>query len=93
MISNEKTTKYQVLVNKRSREFLSSLDKIAYKNILNKILSLADEARPTGSIKLAIKDAYRIRWAVYRILYTIDDKNNIISVFDIGHRKDVYKNL
>lgn len=91
MTDNAEKAKYQVLVNKKSREFLNQLDKLAYKNILGKILSLEDESRPTGSIKLAIKDAFRIRWGVYRILYTIDDKDKRILVYDIDHRKDVYK--
>jgi mRNA interferase RelE/StbE len=91
MIDNEQKTKYQVLVNKRSREFLNHLDKLAYKNILGKILSLENESRPTGCIKLAIKDAYRIRWSVYRILYTIDDLKKTILIYDIEHRKNVYR--
>ncbi|MBM2815385.1 MAG: Plasmid stabilization system protein [Ignavibacteria bacterium] len=91
MTDNEEKIKYQVLVNKKSREFLNKLDKLAYTNILSKMVSLEDESRPTGCIKLAIKDAYRIRWSVYRLLYTIDDDNKIISVYDIAHRKDVYK--
>ena len=91
MTNSEKATKYQVLVNKRSREFLNKLDKLAYNNILGKILSLEDDSRPTGCIKLSIQDAYRIRWSVYRILYTIDDNNKIILVYDIEHRKNVYR--
>jgi mRNA interferase RelE/StbE len=91
MTNIEPNFKYQVLVNKRSREFLNKLDKFAYKNILDKILSLENESRPTGSIKLAIKDAYRIRWSVFRILYTIDDNSKMIFVYDIEHRKNVYK--
>jgi mRNA interferase RelE/StbE len=91
MTGREVKAMYKVLVNKKSRDFLNKLDEFVYKSILAKIFSLEDEPRPTGSIKLSVKNGYRIRWTVYRILYTIDDNEKAVFVYDINHRKDIYK--
>ena len=45
-----------------------------------------------GSEKLAgYADRYRIRQGSYRIIYLIDDEHREITIFKIGHRKDVYR--
>lgn len=91
MTNYEKSVKYNVLLNKRSRAFLNGLDNFAYSNLLTKILGLENEPRPTGCVKLSVKNAYRIRWAFYRVLYTIDDKEHSVFVYEIAHRKEAYK--
>ncbi len=53
---------------------------------------LDDNPRPHGTEKLTgSEDFYRIREGDYRIIYTIKDKELIILVVKIGHRKDVYR--
>ena len=41
--------------------------------------------------KLKGTEAYRIRVADYRIVYTIEDIIQLIEVQRVRHRKDVYK--
>jgi len=36
-------------------------------------------------------EAYRIRVGDYRILYVVDDPRKRITVYSIGHRRDVYR--
>lgn len=58
--------------------------------IIEKIGGLADDPRPRGSEKLAgYDDRYRVRQGDYRIVYLIDDKALDVTVFKVGHRKDV----
>ena len=60
--------------------------------IIAKIRDLAEEPRPHGAEKLAgYDDRYRVRQGNYRIVYSIGDKANQVTVFKIGHRKDVYR--
>ncbi|MCX7052695.1 MAG: type II toxin-antitoxin system RelE/ParE family toxin, partial [Proteobacteria bacterium] len=48
--------------------------------------------RPNGSEKLAgYDDRYRVRQGNYRIVYAIDDKASYVTIYRIGHRKDVYR--
>jgi mRNA interferase RelE/StbE len=60
--------------------------------IVGRIRSLAEQPRPQRSEKLAgYDDRYRVRQGNYRIVYAIDDKAAQVTVFKIGHRKDVYR--
>lgn len=53
---------------------------------------LANEPRPAGCEKLAGTDsAYRIRQGDYRAVYTINDKELVVTIMKIGHRRDVYR--
>jgi mRNA-degrading endonuclease RelE of RelBE toxin-antitoxin system len=36
-------------------------------------------------------NGYRIKWSDYRILFIVNDKEQIIEIYKIGHRKEVYK--
>lgn len=60
--------------------------------IIGRIRELAADPRPHGSEKLAgYDDRYRVRQGNYRIVYAIDDKASQVTVFRVGHRKDVYR--
>ncbi len=57
-----------------------------------RISSLSRDPRPPGSEKLAgYDDRYRVRQGHYRILYSIADRELVVWVVKIGHRKDVYR--
>ncbi len=67
------------------------------KKIIHKINSLIESLkqnpRPSGYIKLKNRDAYRIRAGDYRIIYEIHEKEVVVIVMRIRHRKEVYKNI
>ncbi|WP_339378678.1 type II toxin-antitoxin system RelE family toxin [Calothrix sp. NIES-2100] len=57
-----------------------------------KIDDLAIEPRPHGVKKLKGEyNAYRIRVGDYRIIYEIFDDFLLVSVVEIAHRSEVYK--
>jgi mRNA interferase RelE/StbE len=60
--------------------------------IVERIRALAEAPRPPGSEKLAGgTDRYRVRQGACRVIYQIDDSRREITIFKIGHRKDVYR--
>jgi mRNA interferase RelE/StbE len=61
--------------------------------ILAAIESLADKPHPEGCKKLkGTIDLYRIRVAgTYRVVYEIRDRQLLVTVVKIGHRRDVYR--
>ena len=65
------------------------------KKYLNRILAcikkLAEDPRPSGSEKLTGQERYRLRQGLYRIVYSIQDKELTICVINVGYRKDVYR--
>jgi mRNA interferase RelE/StbE len=54
---------------------------------------LALEPRPNGCKKLkGAENLYRIRVAtVYRVVYEIQDRQLLVTVIKLRHRKDVYR--
>lgn len=62
------------------------------QRIVAEIQALVVDARPRGSEKLAgYEDRYRVRQGNYRIVYLVDDDASVITIYKIGHRKDVYR--
>jgi len=53
---------------------------------------LKEEPRPPGARKLRNFTAvYRLRVGVYRILYEINDKAGIVTVYRVKHRHEAYR--
>lgn len=84
---------YQIEFSRRAEKNLKRLSRQDQKRISDKIDALAQEPRPSGVEKLQGKgeDAYRIRVGMYRVLYEIRDRELVILVIKIGHRREVYR--
>jgi mRNA interferase RelE/StbE len=52
---------------------------------------LAVDPRPRGIVKLAGSDDYRVRVGDYRIVYAVDDAEQVVIVARIAHRREVYR--
>jgi mRNA interferase RelE/StbE len=52
---------------------------------------LAHNPRPSGVMKLAGRDDYRVRVGDYRIVYAVDDDDRLVIVARIAHRREVYR--
>jgi mRNA interferase RelE/StbE len=81
---------YQIFIDKYAIKQLKEIDKKEIPKIKEKIRNLSAEPRPFDCIKLKGQEAYRIRSGNYRIIYEIFDKQLIIRVIAIGHRKEIY---
>ncbi|MBC8345890.1 MAG: type II toxin-antitoxin system RelE/ParE family toxin [Candidatus Marinimicrobia bacterium] len=83
---------FTLRIEKRVVKQLLKIDGVNRKRIKRKISSLSLLPRPHGVKKLSGRDAiYRIRQGNYRVIYCIDDKNQIIKILKVDDRKDVYK--
>jgi mRNA interferase RelE/StbE len=83
--------KYEVIISKKARKELDKLPDSLASILFNEIYSLEDNPRPRGCKKLTIGNAYRIRVGDYRIIYDIIDKQLIVNVITLGHKKEIYK--
>jgi len=59
--------------------------------VAGRIHRLAADPRPVGAEKLSALERYRIRQGDYRIVYSIDDRERTVTVFKVGHRREVYR--
>jgi mRNA interferase RelE/StbE len=85
--------KYKLLLKPSAAKEIETVgSKIDRQRIVGKIGGLAKEPRPSGAEKLAGYDnRYRVRHGDYRIVYLIDDSKLEVTIFKVGHRKDVYR--
>ena len=84
---------YRLLVKaSAAKEVEAVVSKEDRRRIVEKIAGLASNPRPHNSEKLAgYDDRYRVRQGHYRIVYLIDDSRKEVTIFKVGHRKDVYR--
>jgi mRNA interferase RelE/StbE len=81
-----------LLKSSAAKEIESVGSKEDRRRIVDRIAGLAAEPRSLKSEKLAgYDDRYRIRQGHYRIVYLIDDSRHEVTIFKVGHRKDVYR--
>jgi len=82
---------YSLFVKPSAAKEIEALPKADRQKIVQRIQSLAENPRPLGHEKLSGDDKYRIRQGNYRILYTINDGELIVTVVRVGHRREVYR--
>jgi mRNA interferase RelE/StbE len=85
---------YRVILTPRAEKQIAKLQTADQRRILTRLETLSDNPRPSGSVKLAgTDDGWRIRVGNFRILYEISDRELIVLVVEIGHRREVYRRL
>lgn len=82
---------YKIFILPSAQKDFNNLQGKIFVQIKNKISSLSTNPRPSGSLKLTADEGYRLRSGDYRILYRIEDKEKIIYIYRIKHRKEAYK--
>ena len=84
---------FHVLIDGHAAKKLAKLPKAIIQKIDDAILSLSVNPRPPGAklLRGKLKEGWRIRIADYRVLYRIDDRAQEIRIFDIGHRREIYR--
>ena len=84
---------YKILLKSSAAKEIEAVgSKEDRRRIVEKIAGLAVNPRSQKTEKLAgYDDRYRIRQGQYRIVYFIDDTRREVTIFKVGHRKDVYR--
>ena len=82
---------YEIKVQSKARKEILRIPPPHFQRIKARIDLLAENPRPDGAVKLKGETAYRIRVGNYRILYEIDDAGQLIIIYRVKHRRDVYR--
>jgi mRNA interferase RelE/StbE len=70
---------------------LESISSDYARLIASHIDSLESNPRPNDSKKLKGNAGYSLRVGTYRILYDIDDKTKLVTIYRIKHRREAYR--
>lgn len=84
--------KYTVIISRPAQKVIERLETDLFNRIVKKLKILEDNPRPHGSEKLTGEaDVYRVRVGDWRIVYQIRDRELIVLVVKIAHRREVYR--
>jgi mRNA interferase RelE/StbE len=82
---------YKLLIKRSAAKELEALPPNVRRRVASKVEALGTTPRPPGAEKLSGQEKYRIRQGDYRVLFSIDDGAQTVTVVKIGHRRDVYR--
>jgi len=82
---------YEIYFKESVEKDFRTIPKEDLKKILRRIEALSNDPRPPGHEKLTGQERYRVRQGLYRIIYSVQDKELTIWIVRVGHRKDVYR--
>jgi mRNA interferase RelE/StbE len=83
--------RYSIVILPRAKRGMAALPPAAYERMRQALLALADNPRPQGCIKMVSRAGWRLREGDYRVIYEINDKDQIVTILHVGHRRDVYR--
>jgi mRNA interferase RelE/StbE len=82
---------YSLFILPRAQKELAQLNAGAFVRVRGAIRELAHDPRPPGCLKLTGRDGWRLRVGEFRVIFEIDDEHRLVTVLNVGHRRDVYR--
>jgi mRNA interferase RelE/StbE len=88
-----KKTRHSVFFTREAKRNIEKLDPSIRKVIKKAIESLAVNPAKGKPLSYDLAGLHSLRTADYRIVYRVREKQLIIIVIAVGHRKEIYKRL
>ena len=82
---------YRFRFKRSAAKELEDLPAKIRRRVVARIGALAEDPRPHGSEKLSGEEKYRLRQGDLRVVYGIDDRDSVVTIVKIAHRRDVYR--
>ncbi|MBI2856920.1 MAG: type II toxin-antitoxin system RelE/ParE family toxin [Chloroflexi bacterium] len=84
---------YSVEIRRRAQRALDRLPRADFQAVVEAVKGLAEAPRPRGIEKVKSTGLWRIRRGDYRIIFALDDDQQLVTVVRIGHRREIYRAL
>ena len=82
---------YQINLRRQAYKDLESIPADYARLIAQHIDLLEGNPRTPDSKKLKGDAGYSLRIGTYRVLYDIDDKSKMVTIYRIKHRREAYR--
>lgn len=83
---------YRIEILRSANKDVRKIDKRYIESIFNTVKSLSENPFPLNCKKIkGSESSYRIRIGDYRIIYEVESKQKMVTIYHIRHRKDAYK--
>lgn len=79
---------YQIVLERRAERAFAALPAEMKRRTAEALAGLARDPRPHGAIKLKGVPLWRVRVGDYRIVYSIDDEDQMVIVTGIPRRNE-----
>ncbi|MCD6583635.1 MAG: type II toxin-antitoxin system RelE/ParE family toxin [Candidatus Omnitrophica bacterium] len=81
----------KIYILPRAKKDLDKIEKKFFNQIKERIILLTSNPRPSQCLKLTAEEGYCLGIGDWRILYRIDDKEKIIYIYRVKHRREAYR--
>ena len=82
---------YQVIISRRATKSIEKLNEYDRTSVRRILSALSIDPRPRNAKKFVNTEMYRVRVSDYRIIYTIIDRELVVNVVELVHRKNAYR--
>ncbi len=82
---------YDVQLTAAAVRSLERLPVEVQRRVLDALDLPGPDPRPAGAVKLSGRDEWRIRVGDHRVIYDIRDRELLVLVIVIGHRREIYR--
>ena len=83
---------YRIAVKKSAKKEIDELPDQQFRKVDKAILALKENPCPYPQTKkLKGEENFRLRVGDYRIVYSVDEGQKLITVYRVRHRRDVYR--
>lgn len=87
-------TSHSVVFSPRAKQALKRLDRAQAKRLFDAATLLGINPYPPKSKALSgFESLRRVRVGDYRIVYAVDDGKLIVLVVNLGHRREIYRQI
>ncbi len=83
--------RYRLSVTRAAESDLDGLPPQVHNRIERRLDILRNDPRNRNVRKLRGQEGYRLRVGDYRAFFTIDDRNAVITVYAVAHRREAYR--
>jgi mRNA interferase RelE/StbE len=80
---------YKVELRRRAQRTLDRLPQTDFGAVVEAVKELGQTPRPRGIEKVKTAGLWRIRQGDYRMIYTINDNQQLVTVVRIGHCREM----
>ena len=79
------------MIGRSAERELKALSADIARRVGERVRALADDQHPTQSKRLRNRPNFRLRVGDYRVIYSVNDEAQLVTILAVGHRRDVYR--
>lgn len=85
---------FKIKITRSAQKEIRKISPPHINRVVLAIRKLAKDPRSAECQKIrSVENGYRVRVGDYRVIYVIDNSEEVLVIIKVGHRRDVYRNI